>query len=162
MQTTVEFLAEVKRKHNIPSDYALAPKLEISRASVSRLSNGKDHPSDETSSKIADLLDLDPAYVIACVHAEREKDAAIKKVWTRIAERMAVAAAIFGAVGVSQGWFSGADLSPALLAMTGSGSGTVYIMSNGETAYWASFAALFALWLWAFPPQNRHHKKKTD
>ena len=85
MKTTLEFLDAVKTKHGLPSDYALSIKLDLTRSSISRFKLGKDFLGDETAMKVAHLLDLDPAYVVACIHAERAKKPAEKQLWERMA-----------------------------------------------------------------------------
>lgn len=85
MKTTIEFLTAIKTRYNLPSDYSLAGKLELTRASISRFMNGKDFLGDQTAMKVADLLDLDPAHVVACAHIERAKHANEKALWQRIA-----------------------------------------------------------------------------
>lgn len=95
MKTTIEFLKAVKQKHNIPSDGKLALILGHTRSSVSLLLQGRNFLGDEAAMKVADLLDLDPAYVVACVHAERAKHAKEKQLWERIATLTAgIAAAL--------------------------------------------------------------------
>lgn len=61
MHTTTDFLDEVKDRLNLPSDYALAGALGVTRAAVSKLRNGKDSLGDTTALKVAELLDVDPA-----------------------------------------------------------------------------------------------------
>lgn len=90
MKTTAQFLDAVKAKLNLPSDYALAPVLGITKQSVSKLRNGKDCFGDETAEKVAQLLGEQPAYVIACAHAERTKSDSQRRIWETIADKFAV------------------------------------------------------------------------
>lgn len=92
MRTTPEFLDAVKAAHNLPSDYALAIALGITRSSVSKLRNGKDCLGDETAEKVAELLGIEPAYVVACCHAERAKKPSQRRLWETVAEKFAHAA----------------------------------------------------------------------
>jgi transcriptional regulator with XRE-family HTH domain len=98
MKTTLELIADLKAKHDLESDYAIAKLLGITKNAVSLYRNGKAYMGDEVALKVADLLDLDPAYVITCMHAEREKTQALKKIWSRIAKHYAVTATVVMAV----------------------------------------------------------------
>src|SRR6218665_1049183 len=84
----IDFLDRVKEVHSLRSDYALAPVLGASRPQGSKYRNGKDHLSDSTAIRIASLLDLDPAYVLACIHAERASNDAVRAVWLKAADTM--------------------------------------------------------------------------
>lgn len=81
---TIEYLQAAKRRLEIESDYALAPHLGITRSNMSKLSLGKTTMSDETAMKLAKILELHPAIVIADMHAEREKDPALRAVWMSV------------------------------------------------------------------------------
>lgn len=81
---TVEYLQQAKRRLGIESDYALAKAMGITRSGMSALSNGKTTMSDETALKMAKILELHPAIVLADMHAEREKDPAIRAVWVSV------------------------------------------------------------------------------
>lgn len=105
MNTTPEFMDAVKTRLALPSDYALAPVLGITRASVSRFRNGKDAFGDATAMRVAELLGIDPGFVIACAHRERAKTDAERAVWTAMLEKLGgLAAALL--------------LAPALLLAT--------------------------------------------
>lgn len=96
MHTTADFLNQIREKYGLKSNYALARKLGQTDTSIARWAHGKGSFSDETCLQVADLLDLDPAFVVACIHAERAKNEAEKKLWERIAARMSIAAALVG------------------------------------------------------------------
>ena len=99
MKTTIEFLNAVKAKYHLPSDGKLALKLGHTRSSVSLLLQGKNYLGDDAAMNVADLLEIDPAYVVACIHAERAKQSKEKKLWERIATM-----ASSGAVAVILSW----------------------------------------------------------
>ena len=103
MKTTCKFLDAVKARRGLASDYALAPVLGVTRSAVSRYRQGKDFFSDSAAIRCAELLEIDPAVVIACVHAERAKAAPEKALWESIAERLggAAAALLLGFAAVS-------------------------------------------------------------
>lgn len=93
MNTTIEFLDALKASNGGASDYAIAKILGVSHQTVSRYRIGKDFLGDSTAIRVANLLKIDPAYVIACAHAERSKKAEEKAVWLSIMERLGGAAA---------------------------------------------------------------------
>lgn len=100
MKTSKEFLQEVKTRHHLPSDGQLAKILGHTRSSISLLMQGKNYLGDDTAMKVAELLNLDPAYVVACIHAERAKHEGERKLWERIAalaSGVTVAALLFAA-----------------------------------------------------------------
>lgn len=67
------------------SDYRLAGILKVTRATSSSWRTGRTAFSDETALKIAELLGEDPQYVLACIHAERAHNVAVKNAWGKIA-----------------------------------------------------------------------------
>ncbi len=98
MQTTMDLLDELSAKHGDASDYRLAKILKVTKSAVSRYRGGGAFFSDEIAMRVAADLNLEPGYVLACVHAERAKQPAIKAVWEDLAIR--VAAAVVLGVGV--------------------------------------------------------------
>ncbi len=84
MYKTTQLLDMLKVEFDLPSDYALAKKLEITRGSVSKLRLGKSFPSTETAYNIAKLMYLNPLLVIASVEYERAVhygNDEMKKLW---------------------------------------------------------------------------------
>lgn len=90
LMTTPEFLDELKVRHQLKNDSAAARALGITQASVSNLRARKNTFDDTTAVRVAELLDLDPAYVIACAHAQGARRPEVRHVWERLA-RAAVA-----------------------------------------------------------------------
>jgi plasmid maintenance system antidote protein VapI len=88
MKTTTELLDAVKTRYAIPSDNALAPRLGITRSMVSRYRNKGEAFGDETALRVAELLDLDPGYVLAVMHSERASNEAARTAWAKLAERL--------------------------------------------------------------------------
>lgn len=93
MRTTIDFLDALKERHGLTSDYAVAKKLGITTAAVSKWRNGKDYLGDTTAIRVGNLLEIDPAYVVACAHAERAKQDAEKALWQGLAARLLPAGA---------------------------------------------------------------------
>lgn len=88
MNSTIAFLDAVKARHGAPSDYSVAKLLGVTHQAISRWRIGKDFMGDSTALTVARLLEIDPAYVIACAHAERAKKADERAVWVTIMERL--------------------------------------------------------------------------
>lgn len=102
MKSTIAFLNAVKARYDAPSDYAAAKILGVTHQTVSKWRVGKDFIGDSTALTVARLLEIDPAYVIACAHAERAKKADERAVWVTIMERLGgAAAALLLAFGLS-------------------------------------------------------------
>lgn len=85
LKTTSQFIEDLKAKHGLKSNYAVAKFLGQTDTAVARWAHGKGSFSDETAMQFADLLEIDPAYVVACMHAERAKEVKERKLWERIA-----------------------------------------------------------------------------
>lgn len=114
MNTTLEFLDAVKARHSLPSDYALAPILGITKQEVSKLRNQKAYLGNQTAIQVAKLLELDPAEVLASAHAERAKCPEEKAAWQSIMERLggAAACALLGVALVSPSPSEAAPVAP--------------------------------------------------
>lgn len=111
MKTTIEFLDELEARLGGITDYAVAPFLGITRSAVSRYRKGKDFLGDSTAIRVAELLEIDPAVVLASVHFERAKKDAEKAVWKEIFEKLGgIAAAVV--IGIAL-WDTAPDASAA-------------------------------------------------
>lgn len=154
MKTTPDFISDLKAKYGLKSNYAVAKFLGQTDTAVARWSHGKGSFSDETAMQFADLLDIDPVYIVACMHAERAKREEEKKLWERIASLAAGVAALL--VIAALPW----DNSGAfLLAGFTSGAPGLYIMSNDLALYWPLCTMLLIALLAAFPRYGTHSKK---
>ena len=89
MKTTIDYLEELKTKRNLPSDYAISKLLGVSHTRVSNYRVGRSHFDDEMALKVAELLEIDPAEVLAAMQAERTKCPQAKEVWKRLSESLA-------------------------------------------------------------------------
>lgn len=87
---TSEYMELAKKVSKIPSDYALAQRLEITRQAVSKFQSGNYVMSDEIAMKIAQLTGKNPVFVLADVHAEREKNPEIRAVWLGMIEKLSM------------------------------------------------------------------------
>jgi predicted transcriptional regulator len=93
MKTTIDFLEALKARYQLVSDYSIAKLLGVTRACVSSYRNNKSFFDDSTAIHAAKLLEIDPAYVVACVHSERAKSDDQKAVWREIMEKFGGVAA---------------------------------------------------------------------
>jgi hypothetical protein len=84
VKTTVQYLDALKRRLDLPSDYAVAKVLGITRAAVSRYRQAGGAFDDLTAVRAAELLGLDPLEVIAASNAERARDDDARRVWERL------------------------------------------------------------------------------
>lgn len=83
MKTTVEYLDAIKARLNLPSDYAVAKALHLTRAAVSKQRLGHNVFDDTTALRVAEILDVDPMEVIAAANAERARDDETRRLWER-------------------------------------------------------------------------------
>lgn len=107
---TVDFVDAIRAQNGNCSFYALKKILGVSQPTVSDWRHGKQFFRDDMALRVAALLHLDPAYVLACVHAERAERAKRpeeKEIYDRIAETFRRSAA---ALFLSAGLYSGAAL----------------------------------------------------
>jgi len=105
MKTSNDFVRAIRARHNVLSDYALAKLLGITRSAVSEHKLGLSKAfGDQTGYRIAELLDLDPGYVLASLAAERAKTPEVKRVWQRMARAAGTAAVLVMAVFLSWGF----------------------------------------------------------
>lgn len=91
MQTTVDFLDAVRAAYALTSDYQVAKKLGISPAQISQYRTGRHTLGDEKALQVAELLELSPDYVLACMATERAKGEKARKAWAGLAKKLAPA-----------------------------------------------------------------------
>ena len=96
MKTTIEFLDECKRLLDIERDTDLARALGVTKSQISQFRHGANCFGDESARRVAEVLGIDPAYVIACAYAQRSHNPQIKQVWVRVAQA-------FATLGISAG-----------------------------------------------------------
>jgi Phage related protein len=94
MQTTAQFLDAIKIKTGIHSDYGLAEVLGVTSAAVSHYRVTSRAFGDKAAFRVAELLGIDPGYVVACSAAQRAKSPKQKKLWEGIAKKMAGASVV--------------------------------------------------------------------
>lgn len=88
MLRTVELLERVKAAYGLPSDYALAKKLGLTRSAISHYKCKGTTLDDRMALEIAELLELNPMLVMASMHierAERQNDKNLIDFWSQYA-----------------------------------------------------------------------------
>lgn len=85
MFSSVDLLNLTIDKFCLSSDYALAKLLGVTPGLISKHRAKPFGLSDDLALKVAEKLEYDPAFVVACVNYERAKCAAQKEVYFRLA-----------------------------------------------------------------------------
>jgi len=112
LETSVELLERLRAKHGNMSWYRLARVIPASESSVANWKNGRSTIDRKFVTRVAELLEESPEYVLLCLEAEREQSAELRKVWRRIAEKFRSHAAsilLLGVLGVGVGNATRAD-----------------------------------------------------
>ncbi|HDR9032659.1 TPA: helix-turn-helix domain-containing protein [Burkholderia vietnamiensis] len=86
MKTTVEWLDAVKARLDLPSDYAAAKALGVTRSTISGYRTGRSVFDEKTAIRVAEIMDIDPFEVIAAAHAESSRDDRTKAIWIHALE----------------------------------------------------------------------------
>jgi len=84
MKTTKEFYNDIRAKYELKSNYSVAKIMGCPESTASRWRDGKNVFDEKYSLIVAELLDLNPAYVLACTSAEHAKDSEAKTSWLNI------------------------------------------------------------------------------
>jgi lysophospholipase L1-like esterase len=87
---TVEYLDAVKKKLGIESDYGLQKPLNVTKQTVSRYRTGNGTFDQVVALRVAAILALPPAKVIADIELERATLPELQDVWRDIAKKVAV------------------------------------------------------------------------
>lgn len=102
---TIELLDAVASTTETKSDYAAGKALGITKQAIWGYRKRGSQMGDEAAFKAAEILGLDPAYVLARLHAESAKSDKVRALWNRIglmsrnAACIAVAAGTIGMAG---------------------------------------------------------------
>jgi predicted transcriptional regulator len=142
VKTTVQYLDAVRKRLDLPSDYAAAKSLGVTRAAVSKYRLGLSTFDDTTSVRVAEILGIDAMEVIAASNFERAKDDSVRALWRGLWGKAAGTIAtslIVCAVGAS------AVVPSPVRASEQAESATLYLMSNRrrfrKATVWDSRAA---------------------
>ncbi|PCI54400.1 MAG: Cro/Cl family transcriptional regulator [Gammaproteobacteria bacterium] len=88
MFKTTELLDMLKAMYDLPSDYAIAKKIGLTRGAISSLRLNKSFFSDSNAFNVAELLELDPLKVIASCKYERahkKGEQELENFWKQVA-----------------------------------------------------------------------------
>lgn len=85
---TIEYLDLVRRKLDLPSDYALQKPLAVSKSQLSKYRTGKEEMSDVMAMRVAELCGLPVAKVLLDMHIERSKTPELRAAWADIMEKI--------------------------------------------------------------------------
>lgn len=109
--TPYDLIVKYREKLGLTSDYAAAKKLGLSKAAISTIKGGTGF-SNETAWKVAEVLDMDPAEVIAVcelARAENSHDEERVAMWKRRFQAVTHSAAtVFGLIAIPY-WAEVAD-----------------------------------------------------
>ena len=98
MKAAAQYIDLAKKNAGVESDYKLAKVLGVDPRVISHIRHGRAF-TDEMVFKIAELAGVNPAEIIAAVHAEKEKDKEKRKWWRETFEKVhGTAAAVMLAV----------------------------------------------------------------
>lgn len=90
---TNDYLDAVAKRHAVGkdplSDYRVSQLLGVGRQAVSTYRKGHSRFDEEVAVRVAKLLDIDPAQVFIDMALERTKCPEAKRVWQRLAKRLA-------------------------------------------------------------------------
>jgi plasmid maintenance system antidote protein VapI len=86
---TPEYLDLVKRKLDLPSDYALQKPLGVTKQLISKYRNEIESLSDAMAIRVADLCGMDSAKVLLDMHIERSKTPEVRAAWSALMEKLA-------------------------------------------------------------------------
>lgn len=117
MKSTGQYLDEVKERLDLPSDYAIAKALGVTRAAISSYRTGRSMPDDLVCARIAAALDVEPMEVISAINYQRAKSDDARKLWETIWGKAAGAIALsliacaVGALAVAPTTSRASDLS---------------------------------------------------
>lgn len=140
MKTTADFLDTLRSRLVCSSDADLGERMKWKPAQVSRYRTLQSTFSDETALRVAELCDVEPGYMFACMKAQQATQPEIKKVWQLVAEKfrdaaivaaMSIGAASFG--GFNNNAFANPSGSLGGNALT---SGTDYTLRNNRRRWW--------------------------
>lgn len=87
---TREYLDAARTAANVPSDYALAKRLEISRGNLCDVRKGKRGLPLDAIYRLAIILEMDPGQLVAELEAERETNPGKAEFWRSFLSRAAL------------------------------------------------------------------------
>lgn len=170
MKNTAYFLDALRAKLNLPSDGRVADYLGMHRQHVSHYRTLNGTFSDDMSIKVAQILEIEPAFVIACMHHQRAKTTAERNVWERLAslatEHRAIAASLAGLAVIMSAHFGLLDLNGGLafIGFTVGAPNIHYANLLNSWTFWplATICAAAIVWLLVFAYPRAPQKEPTQ
>lgn len=92
METTMDFIERLRASNDGCSNYRIAKILDTSQSAVVKYTKHGGTMDDRIAVRMAEALGIDPAYVLACMAAERANTFELSKQWERIAAHFAASA----------------------------------------------------------------------
>jgi transcriptional regulator with XRE-family HTH domain len=130
LETSLQLLERVRATHNV-SWYRLARMIPTSESTIANWKNGRTGIDQRFVTRIAELLEEPPEYVLACIEAERAQSPELVKIWRGIAEKFRTHAASILLVGLALlGVGNAGKAEAARHSPTGSAGAPMYIKSN--------------------------------
>ncbi len=157
VKTSANFLDDLQNKLGVNSDYAVGKIMGMASQRLSHYRQLKGAFDDETCLKVADVLEIDPAYVVACAHHQREKSKQVKQLWEKIATLALGVTAVLAIFSFLPFVHLDANgFAPMLVGFTGTGR-CILCQIDSIANYWP-IAALFVALLLALPRHNPNTK----
>ena len=85
MKTTKNFYDEICETYEVSSAYAVAKIVDVKPNTALRWKKNASTFDEDISVRVAKLLDYDPAYVLACMAAQKSEEKESYSYWTKIA-----------------------------------------------------------------------------
>lgn len=88
MTKTQHYLGMVKERLGLTSDYQLAAAIEVNKGRISEMMKGTKHATPYVAFKIAEILSLEPACVLAEIESESAPTEQQKDYWKGFVSRV--------------------------------------------------------------------------
>jgi len=88
MKKSADYLIDLKRKYNIAKNRELAKMIGTTEASISRYLSNDRVMDDLTALKVARMLEIDEAVLIAQANLEKTPDEKDRKIWSEYIKKL--------------------------------------------------------------------------
>lgn len=89
IMTPIDLVERLQAHYGGVSVYRVAKNLELKNPRVLNWAHGKSCPTPKEAVRIAEILGIDPAFVVASMEAQRQSEPDLAEVWHTIAEKVA-------------------------------------------------------------------------
>lgn len=86
METTLDFVKRAQKKLGITSAYGIAKRLGVTQSSAHKWFHQGGSFDETTTLEVAEILGENPAYMMACIRAERAKNQEVRTIWENMAK----------------------------------------------------------------------------